>query len=69
MFYFFILSNSKPVVSDHTLQEAAIERRIQLNLIEYYGTWAYAENNRAEVISRGALTYRSDRDVQTRPLK
>ena len=33
MFYFFILSNFKPVIIGHTWQEVA--RRIPLNLIEY----------------------------------
>ena len=42
MFYFFILSNFKPVIIAHTWQQVA--RRIPLNLI--YGTCrAYAENN------------------------
>ena len=34
MFYFFILSNFKPVIIGHTWQQVA--RRIPLNLIEYY---------------------------------
>ena len=50
MFYFFILSNFKPVIIGHTWQEDA--RRIPLNLIGYiYGTCrAYAENNCVEMI-------------------
>ena len=54
MFYFFILSNFKPVITGHTWQQVA--RRIPLNLIESDCTTksgtcrAYAKNNCAEMI-------------------
>ena len=48
MFYFFILSNFKPVIIGHTWQEGA--RRIPLNLIEYYIWYMCAENNCAQVV-------------------
>ena len=48
MYYFFILSNFKPVIIGHTWQEDV--RCIPLNLIEYYIWYMYAENNCAEVV-------------------